>query len=83
MVEIVEASQKHCRQCECPYQEIWIPHTTALGFAVDLVDAKAVVFPSTLVEQWKVLQVAVDAGCAIIMQAAKTGLDWRFISKWL
>jgi D-lactate dehydrogenase len=44
------------------------------GFRCGFGAAKAVVFPSTLVEQWKVLQVAVDAGCAIIMQAAKTGL---------
>ncbi|MEO2000627.1 MAG: FAD-binding protein, partial [Pirellulales bacterium] len=44
------------------------------GFRCGFGGAKAVVFPSTLVEQWKVLQVAVDAGCAIIMQAAKTGL---------
>lgn len=34
----------------------------------------AVVFPGTLLEQWQVLQVAVAADCAIIMQATKTGL---------
>ncbi|MEM6553506.1 MAG: D-lactate dehydrogenase [Planctomycetota bacterium] len=36
--------------------------------------AAAVVFPGSLVEQWRVLQACVDAGAAIIMQAAKTGL---------
>jgi len=34
----------------------------------------AVVVPGTLVEQWKVLEIAVDAGCIVIMQAANTGL---------
>ena len=32
------------------------------------------VFPATLLEQWQVLQACVDANCAIIMQATKTGL---------
>ncbi|MEM9661064.1 MAG: D-lactate dehydrogenase [Planctomycetota bacterium] len=36
--------------------------------------AAAVVFPGTLLEQWRVLEIAVEAGCAIIMQATKTGL---------
>ena len=44
------------------------------GFRYGFGGALAVVFPSTLVEQWRVLQAAVDAGCAIIMQATKTGL---------
>jgi D-lactate dehydrogenase (quinone) len=34
----------------------------------------AVVVPSTLLEQWKVLQIAVAADCIVIMQAANTGL---------
>ena len=34
----------------------------------------AVVIPGTLVEQWKVLKIAVDDGCIVIMQAANTGL---------
>lgn len=34
----------------------------------------AVVVPGTLLEQWKVLQVAVAADCIVIMQAANTGL---------
>ncbi|MEO1717322.1 MAG: D-lactate dehydrogenase [Planctomycetota bacterium] len=37
-------------------------------------NATAIVFPGTLLEQWKVLEVAVAAKCAIIMQATKTGL---------
>ena len=53
------------------------------GFRCGFGGAKAVMFPSTLVEQWKVLQVAVDAGCAIMMQAAKYWLDWRYFSEWL
>ncbi len=44
------------------------------GFRYGHGGAKAVVFPGTLLEQWRVLQVAVDAKCAIIMQATKTGL---------
>lgn len=36
--------------------------------------ALAVVFPSTLVEFWRVLEVCVKADCIMIMQAAKTGL---------
>ena len=34
----------------------------------------AVVVPGTLLEQWQVLKVAVDADCIVIMQAANTGL---------
>lgn len=34
----------------------------------------AVVVPGSLLEQWQVLQVAVDADCIVIMQAANTGL---------
>ena len=34
----------------------------------------AVVAPGSLLEQWKVLQVAVEADCIVIMQAANTGL---------
>lgn len=34
----------------------------------------AVVQPGTLVEQWRVVKAAVEAGCIIIMQAANTGL---------
>ena len=37
-------------------------------------DALAVVFPDSLLEYWKVLEVCVAANCIIIMQAAKTGL---------
>ncbi|MEM1211968.1 MAG: D-lactate dehydrogenase [Planctomycetota bacterium] len=44
------------------------------GFRSGRGDATAVVFPRTLVEQWRVLQACVDAGAAVIMQAAKTGL---------
>ncbi|EGU33909.1 D-lactate dehydrogenase [Vibrio ichthyoenteri ATCC 700023] len=36
--------------------------------------ALAVLFPHSLVEQWQLLQAAVDANCIIIIQAAKTGL---------
>lgn len=34
----------------------------------------AVVAPGSLLEQWQVLQIAVDADCIVIMQAANTGL---------
>ncbi len=44
------------------------------GFRSGEGEALAVVFPGTLLDQWKVLQVCVDAGAAIIMQAANTGL---------
>ncbi|MEM6259626.1 MAG: D-lactate dehydrogenase [Planctomycetota bacterium] len=36
--------------------------------------ASAVVFPGSLFEQWRVLQVCTEHSAAIIMQAAKTGL---------
>ena len=36
--------------------------------------ALAVVFPNTILEQWKLIEVCVKADCIIIMQAAKTGL---------
>jgi len=36
--------------------------------------ALAVVFPSTILEQWKLIEVCVNTNCIIIMQAAKTGL---------
>lgn len=44
------------------------------GFRSGRGEALAVLFPSTLIEQWKLLQIAVDGNCIIIMQAAKTGL---------
>lgn len=44
------------------------------GFRSGKGKALAVLFPTTLVEQWRLLQAAVDANCIIIMQAAKTGL---------
>ncbi|MGM7389197.1 D-lactate dehydrogenase, partial [Acinetobacter baumannii] len=34
----------------------------------------AVVVPGTLLEQWQVLQAAIEADCIVIMQAANTGL---------
>ena len=37
-------------------------------------EALAVVFPDTLLEYWKLLEICVAANCIIIMQAAKTGL---------
>ena len=36
--------------------------------------ALAVVFPGSLLEQWRIIQACVSAGTAIIMQAANTGL---------
>lgn len=44
------------------------------GFRFGYGKASAVVFPGTLLEQWQVLEIAVDSKCAIIMQAANTGL---------
>lgn len=44
------------------------------GFRSGQGKALAVLFPNSLVEQWQLLQAAVDANCIIIMQAAKTGL---------
>ena len=34
----------------------------------------AVVVPATLLEQWQVLKIAIEADCIVIMQAANTGL---------
>ena len=36
--------------------------------------ALAVVFPNTILEQWKLIKVCVNNNCIIIVQAAKTGL---------
>jgi len=44
------------------------------GFRSGIGKALAVVFPKTLLEQWKLIEACVDANCIIIMQAAKTGL---------
>lgn len=44
------------------------------GFRSGIGTALAVVFPSTLVQQWKLIEACVKANCIIIMQAAKTGL---------
>jgi len=44
------------------------------GFRSGIGMALAVVFPSTLLEQWKLIETCVKANCIIIMQAAKTGL---------
>lgn len=44
------------------------------GFRSGIGGALAVVFPKTLLQQWQVLQLCVDGGCAVIMQGAKTGL---------
>lgn len=44
------------------------------GFRSGKGEAAAVVFPASLLQQWQVLQICVEAKCAIIMQAAKTGL---------
>lgn len=44
------------------------------GFRSGEGEALAVVFPGTLLEQWHVLQVCVQADVAVIMQAANTGL---------
>lgn len=44
------------------------------GFRSGIGTALAVVFPSTLLEQWKLIEACVNANCIIIMQAAKTGL---------
>ena len=44
------------------------------GFRYGFGGAAAVIFPSTLVQLWQVLEAAVDADCVIIMQATKTGL---------
>ncbi|WP_237385189.1 D-lactate dehydrogenase [Xenorhabdus sp. Sc-CR9] len=44
------------------------------GFRSGQGDALAVVFPGSLLEQWKVFKACVDAGKIILMQAANTGL---------
>ncbi|MEO0416387.1 MAG: D-lactate dehydrogenase, partial [Verrucomicrobiota bacterium] len=44
------------------------------GFRSGRGEALAVVFPQTLLQLWEILKVCVAADCAIIMQAAKTGL---------
>ena len=44
------------------------------GFRSGKGKALAVLFPTSLVEQWRLLEAAVAANCIIIMQAAKTGL---------
>lgn len=44
------------------------------GFRSGFGGALCVVFPTKLQEMWDALQLAVDANCAIIVQASKTGL---------
>lgn len=44
------------------------------GFRSGAGEALAVVFPGSLLEQWRVLYACVDAGKAVLMQAANTGL---------
>lgn len=44
------------------------------GFRSGKGEALAVVFPQTLVQLWKLLEICVEADCIIIFQAAKTGL---------
>lgn len=44
------------------------------GYRFGTGPAAAVILPGTLVEQWRVLNACVEAGAAIIMQAANTGL---------
>ncbi|MGB3752253.1 MAG: D-lactate dehydrogenase [Arcobacteraceae bacterium] len=44
------------------------------GFRSGIGTALAVVFPTTLLEQWRLIQECVATNCIIIMQAAKTGL---------
>ncbi|MBE4296953.1 D-lactate dehydrogenase [Vibrio parahaemolyticus] len=44
------------------------------GFRSGCGKAIAIVFPNSLVEQWRVIQACVNNNCIIIMQAAKTGL---------
>ncbi|EFP95370.1 D-lactate dehydrogenase [Vibrio caribbeanicus] len=44
------------------------------GFRSGKGKALAVVFPGSLIEQWRILKAAVQSNCIIIMQAAKTGL---------
>ena len=44
------------------------------GFRSGFGGSVGVVFPKSLIELWETLKVCVDANCAIIMQATKTGL---------
>ena len=44
------------------------------GFRSGFGGSVGVVFPESLIELWETLKVCVDANCAIIMQATKTGL---------
>lgn len=44
------------------------------GFRSGSGEALAVVFPGSLLEQWRLLQACVEAGTIVIMQAANTGL---------
>jgi len=44
------------------------------GFRSGRGTALAILFPSTLLELWKLIEACVNANCIIIMQAAKTGL---------
>ena len=44
------------------------------GFRSGFGGSVGVVFPKSLIELWQTLKVCVDANCAIIMQATKTGL---------
>jgi len=44
------------------------------GFRSGNGTALAVVFPGTILEQWRLIEACVKAKCIIIMQAAKTGL---------
>ncbi len=44
------------------------------GFRFGKGDALAVVIPNTILEQWELIKVCVDADCIIILQAANTGL---------
>ncbi|MFJ3057046.1 D-lactate dehydrogenase [Herbaspirillum sp. NPDC087042] len=44
------------------------------GFRSGEGEALAVVFPSRLIQQWHILQACIDAGKAVLIQAANTGL---------
>ncbi|AYD04297.1 D-lactate dehydrogenase [Neorhizobium sp. NCHU2750] len=44
------------------------------GFRAGEGEAALVAIPGTLVEMWKVLKLAIEADCIVIMQAANTGL---------
>lgn len=45
------------------------------GFRSGIGDALAVVFPETLLQQWQILEAAVDGGCAIIILVAIIGIQ--------